>query len=187
MPEEFNPGQSAVRETIKNCKESISGQRHIAGYHCGPTTPILFVTLGNTCKIESVNLIKETIELAWNNIQGNLVILEYPGTVDEAKLVSEIDSSIAKLKSAPDGIFKTYINTKIFLFVESDDGRFEEYISILNNNLGSKFEQVQLIVVALVNEKTTEKKKETREKLSKLSKLKVERKIQGLLVLSNLL
>lgn len=187
MSEELNPGFELVNNLVKNCKSQITGQRHIAGYHCGPFSPILFVTFGDVCKKQNVEIIKETIELAWNNIQGNLIILQYPDAVDKNTLIHHMDESIAKLKSVPDGIFSTYISTKVFVFLDSDDEKYAWYIKLLEGSLLEHFEQLQIVVVAKINEKTSEKKKESRKKLSCLMRLKKELKIQGVLVLSNVL
>lgn len=187
MPEELNPGQSAVGRLIAECKESITGQRHIAGYHCGPHVPILFAAFGNACAEEKMQLVKETIELAWNNIQGNLILLQYPEEVEKKRLFTEMDESIAKLKSLSEGIFRTYNSTRVYLFLEGDDPRFDSYTELLKEDLGKHFEQLQLIVVVLLNERTMEKKQEARRQLSVLARLKAERKIQGVLALSNVL
>lgn len=187
MPEEFNPGQSLIHDLIQKCKEKITGQKHIAGYHCGPSVPILFAALGNTCKKEQMEMVRETIELAWNNIQGNMIILQYRNGLKKEEFIRDIDENIAKLRSAPEGIFKTYIMAKLFVFLDCDDERFQEYIDILNENIGRRFEQVQIVLVAMLNEKTSDKKRESRRKLSRLTRLKKEDKIQGLLVLSNVL
>lgn len=187
MPEELNPGQSAVSRLIGKCKQSIAGQRHIAGYHCGPHIPILFLAFGSACDQEKIKLVKETIELAWNNIQGNLIIMQYPEAVQKERLLKEMEENIAKLKSLPVGIFKSYHKTRVYLFLESQDSKFAEYTKLLDENLGNFFEELQLIVVIQVNEKTSEKRKKVRRQLAILSKLKQERKIQGVLVLSNLL
>lgn len=187
MSEELNPGFELVNNLVKNCKSKIVGQRHIAGYHCGPFTPILFVTFGDVCKKQNVEIIKDTIELAWNNIQGNLIILQYPDMVDEEALIHDMDESIARLKSVPDGIFSTYISTKVFIFLDADDEKYAGYTKLLDGNLLEHFEQLQMVVVAKINEKTREKKRESRKKLSCLMGLKKESKIQGVLVLSNVL
>lgn len=187
MPEELNPGQSAVRRLMGECKETITGQRHIAGYHCGPYVPILFLAFGNACNQEKLQLVKETIELAWNNIQGNLIIMQYPEAVEKEKLFREMDENIARLKSLPDGIFRMYNNTRVFLFLEGGDSRFDEYTKLLDEDLSNYFEMLQLIAVLLVDESTLEKKKRAKKQLAVLSKLKREGKIQGVLALSNVL
>lgn len=187
MPDEFNPGQSKINDLIQKCKEKITGQKHIAGYHCGPSMPILFVALGTACKKQQMDIIRETIELAWNNIQGNMIILQYREGLEKEGFIKDIDENIAQLRSVPDGIFRTYITAKIFVFLECDDERFREYADILNENIGREFEQVQIILVAMLNEKTVDKKRQSRKKLSRLVRLKKEDKIQGLLVLSNVL
>lgn len=187
MPEELNPGQSAVRRLMEECKESITGRRHIAGYHCGPHMPILFLAFGSACEQEKLQLVRETIELAWNNIQGNLIIMQYPEAVEKEKLFREMDENIARLKSLPEGIFRTYNNTRVFLFLEGEDARFDEYVKLLDEDFGNSFEMLQMIIVLLLDERTLEKRKRARKQLSALARLRSERKIQGVLVLSNVL
>ena len=177
--------EKAVRRLMEECKESITGRRHIAGYHCGPHMPILFLAFGSACEQEKLQLVRETIELAWNNIQGNLIIMQYPEAVEKEKLFREMDENIARLKSLPEGIFRTYNNTRVFLFLEGEDARFDEYVKLLDEDFGNSFEMLQVITVLLLDERTSEKRKRARKQFSALARLRRERKIQGVLVQRN--
>lgn len=187
MPEELNPGQSAVRRLVMECKDSITGKRQIAGYHCGPYMPILFLMFGSACEEQKIQQVKETTELAWNSIQGNLKILQYPHPVQKEQLIKNMEAAITQLKSLPDGIFRVYNNTRIYFFLEGEDEEFNEYIRMLDENLTDSFEMVQVLVVLQTDESTLEKKKRARRQISAVSELKRERKIQGALILSNVL
>ncbi len=192
MPEELNPGESKIRQLLTECSEYITGQKDIAGkrfagYHCGPYRPVLFLAFGDACDEEKIQLLKETVELAWNNIQGNLIIMKYPRSVKKEKLIREMEENIVKLRSVSEGVFQIYNDTRVYLFLEGEDTRLDEYIEVLNGDLNLYLEQIQLVVVMLLNEKTAEKREKAQKQLSALSKLKRERKIHGVLVLSNVL
>lgn len=186
----LNESRKEISELITNCSQTISGRREIAGEFCGPFSPALFIMLGSACEEANKRQIHETVQLGWNSLNQYIQYLEYPGTVSFDTLVNDADAAVTEMKKAPQGAFRAFSDSKMYIYLELADENIEEYLELFRGEQLISDEingHCQVILFVMVDETERKKKKKMYSYIREIMNWKKNDRIAGAMFLSNVL
>lgn len=186
----INESRKDISELVTNCSQSISGRREIAGEFCGPFSPALFIMLGSACREVNKQQIHETVQLGWNSLNQYIQYLEYPETVSFDTLVNDADAAVTEMKKAPQGAFRAFSDSRMYIFLELADENIEEYLNLFRGKQLISDEingNCKVILFVMVDETDRKKKKKIYSCMREIMSWKKEDRIAGAMFLSNVL
>lgn len=182
--------REAVADLIAECDQRVSARREIAGEFCGPNAPALFIMLGKTCEARYVKQVKETVELGWNSLHQYIRYLEFPGSVSCEELADQAEQAIVKMKKAPKGVFKSFAESRVYVFLDLNEEQAEEYMDLFSEekNLAKELGfGAQVVLFAMVDQTERKTKELINARIRKIMDCKKARKLAGAMILSNVL
>lgn len=186
----LNESRKEISELITNCSQTISGRREIAGEFCGPFSPALFIMLGSACQEANKRQIHETVQLGWNSLNQYIQYLEYPDAVSFDTLVNDADAAVTEMKKAPQGAFRAFVDSRMYIYLDLADEQIEEYLKLFRGETYITDEingHCQVILFVMVDETDRKKKKKIYSYIREIMDWKKDGRIAGAMFLSNVL
>jgi hypothetical protein len=161
MPDDNN--RKEVLDLVESCRQYILGRKEIAEECCGPYSPALFVLLGNACRKENAEQLRETIRLGWSSLQEYIEYLEYPGEISYDRLIEDANHAIETMQQAPAEVFQNCNTIKIFLFLDFTDIRIESYLDLFRQkeSIGKNIDGDSQVVLFAMLDKIGRKNRQT--------------------------